>query len=81
MRHIRPLNPADAPDKSRELLEGIIGRHGSTGDMVATMAHSPALLQGYLELSKAMKRVKLPRQLSARNWPWLYRAGSDARPA
>jgi AhpD family alkylhydroperoxidase len=64
MRHISPLNPADAPDKSRELLEGIIGRHGSTGDMVATMAHSPALLQGYLELSKAMKRVKLPRQLS-----------------
>ncbi|MFD0467064.1 carboxymuconolactone decarboxylase family protein [Nonomuraea thailandensis] len=32
--------------------------------MVATMAHSPALLQGYLELSRAMKRTKLPRALS-----------------
>jgi AhpD family alkylhydroperoxidase len=64
MRHISPLDPVDVPDKSRELLEGIIGRHGSTGDMVATMAHSPALLQGYLDLSKAMKRVKLSRQLS-----------------
>ncbi|MEV6875349.1 carboxymuconolactone decarboxylase family protein [Amycolatopsis sp. NPDC051128] len=28
------------------------------------MAHSPALLQGYLELSRAIKRVKLPRALS-----------------
>jgi AhpD family alkylhydroperoxidase len=64
MRHIAPLAPADAPDKSRELLEPIISRHGSVGAMVATMAHSPALLQGYLDLSKAMKRVKLPRQLS-----------------
>lgn len=64
MRTIAPLTPEDAPGKSRELLEGIIGRHGSAGDMVATMAHSPALLQGYLDLSRAMKRAKLPRQLS-----------------
>lgn len=64
MRAIAPLTPEDAPEKSRELLDGIIGRHGSAGDMVATMAHSPALLQGYLDFSRALKRVKLPRQLS-----------------
>ena len=64
MRNLLPLNPDEAPDKSRELLGEIIARHGSAGDMVATMAHSPALLQGYLDLSRAMKRVKLPRQLS-----------------
>src|ERR1044072_4938829 len=64
MRTLLPLNPSDAPEKSRELLDGIIARHGSVGDMVATMAHSPALLQGYLDLSRAMKRVKLPRALS-----------------
>ncbi|MBB4908870.1 carboxymuconolactone decarboxylase family protein [Actinophytocola algeriensis] len=64
MRTIAPLTPEDAPQKSRELLDGIIDRHGSVGDMVATMAHSPALLQGYLDFSRAMKRVKLPRQLS-----------------
>jgi AhpD family alkylhydroperoxidase len=64
MRNLLPLNPDDAPDKSRELLEGIVARHGSVGDMVATMAHSPALLQGYLDFSRAMKRVKLPRRLS-----------------
>ncbi|HEX6353117.1 carboxymuconolactone decarboxylase family protein [Actinophytocola sp.] len=63
-RHIAPLEPENAPDKSRELLDGIISRHGSVGDMVATMAHSPALLQGYLDLSRAMKRVKLPRRVS-----------------
>jgi AhpD family alkylhydroperoxidase len=63
-RHIAPLTPEHAPDKSRELLDGIISRHGSAGEMVATMAHSPALLQGYLDLSRAMKRVKLSRRVS-----------------
>ena len=28
------------------------------------MAHSPALLDGYLGLSRAMKRVRIPRALS-----------------
>jgi AhpD family alkylhydroperoxidase len=64
MRNLHPLDPAEAPDKSAELLNDIIGRRGSVGDMVSTMAHSPALLQGYLEFSRAMKRVKLPRPLS-----------------
>jgi AhpD family alkylhydroperoxidase len=64
MRNLTALNPTDAPDKSRELLDEIVGRHGSVGEMVATMAHSPALLQGYLDLSRAMKRAKLPRRVS-----------------
>ncbi|MCP2167317.1 carboxymuconolactone decarboxylase family protein [Goodfellowiella coeruleoviolacea] len=63
---MKPLDPADAPARSGELLTEIIGRHGSAGDMVRTMAHSPALLQGYLDLSRAMKRVKLPRALTER---------------
>jgi AhpD family alkylhydroperoxidase len=58
------MDPTEAPGKSRELLDDIIGRRGGVGDMVATMAHSPALLQGYLDLSRAMKRSKLPRTLS-----------------
>ncbi|MGP3933878.1 carboxymuconolactone decarboxylase family protein [Nonomuraea sp. KM88] len=64
MRRLTALEPAEAPGKSRELLEDIVVRRGGVGAMVATMAHSPALLQGYLELSRAMKRVKLPRALS-----------------
>ena len=34
--------------------------------MVRTMAHSPAVLAGYLELSRAMKRSKLDRALTER---------------
>ncbi|WP_084965413.1 carboxymuconolactone decarboxylase family protein [Thermoactinospora rubra] len=64
MRRLAALDPADAPEKSRALLEDIIERRGSVGDMVATMAHSPALLQGYLDFSRAMKRIKLPRAVS-----------------
>ena len=64
MRNLHSLDPADAPAKSAELLNDIIDRHGSVGEMVSTMAHSPALLQGYLDFSRAMKRVKLPRPLS-----------------
>ncbi|NGY61268.1 alkylhydroperoxidase [Lentzea sp. NEAU-D13] len=64
MRRMNALGPAEAPDKSRDLLTEIIGRHGSVGEMVSTMAHSPALLQGYLDLSRALKRAKLPRALN-----------------
>jgi AhpD family alkylhydroperoxidase len=34
--------------------------------MVATMAHSPAVLGGYLQLSRAMQRAKLSRKISER---------------
>ncbi|HUR05441.1 MAG TPA: carboxymuconolactone decarboxylase family protein [Nonomuraea sp.] len=64
MRRLTALDPAGAPAKSRELLTDIISRRGSAGEMVATMAHSPAMLQGYLDLSRAMKGSKLPRAVS-----------------
>lgn len=34
--------------------------------MVSAMAHSPAVLGGYLQLSRAMKRAKLDRKISER---------------
>ncbi|MFF0863655.1 carboxymuconolactone decarboxylase family protein [Nonomuraea sp. NPDC003560] len=64
MRRLEPLVPEKAPEKSRQILDDIVARHGGVGDMVSTMAHSPALLQGYLDFSRAMKRVKIPRALS-----------------
>ncbi|MEV0582577.1 carboxymuconolactone decarboxylase family protein [Nonomuraea sp. NPDC050310] len=64
MRRLPALDPTEAPEKSREILEDIVARRGGAGEMVATMAHSPALLQGYLDFSRAMKRVKIPRPLS-----------------
>ncbi|SPL88713.1 probable Mip [[Actinomadura] parvosata subsp. kistnae] len=33
--------------------QDILDRRGSVGEMVAAMAHSPALLEGYLNLSRA----------------------------
>lgn len=64
MSRLRTLAPEQAPSAARPLLADIIDRHGDAGPMVRTMAHSPALLQGYLQLSRAMKRVGLSRPLS-----------------
>jgi AhpD family alkylhydroperoxidase len=63
MPRLHPLDPEQATSTAKPLLGGIIERHGDAGPMVRTMAHSPALLQGYLELSRAMKRSALPRAL------------------
>ncbi|MHA6631440.1 carboxymuconolactone decarboxylase family protein [Pseudonocardia sichuanensis] len=64
MPRLTALGPDNAPSTSRTLLAEIIDRHGDAGPMVRTMAHSPALLQGYLELSRAIKRAAIPRPLS-----------------
>ncbi|TQM09835.1 carboxymuconolactone decarboxylase family protein [Pseudonocardia kunmingensis] len=64
MPRLTALGPDNTPSTSSALLAGIIDRHGDAGPMVRTMAHSPALLQGYLELSRAMKRAAIPRPLS-----------------
>ncbi|MEV0380797.1 carboxymuconolactone decarboxylase family protein [Nonomuraea sp. NPDC050643] len=66
MRRLTALEPAEAPGKSRELLTDLAERHGSVGEMVATMAHSPAVLAGYLGLTRAMKGSELPRPLRER---------------
>ncbi|MFD9644837.1 hypothetical protein ACFWWN_15260, partial [Streptomyces sp. NPDC059082] len=63
-RRLTALAPEQAPGRARELLTDLVERHGSVGEMVSTMAHSPALLDGYLGLSRAMKRVRIPRALS-----------------
>ncbi|KAA0973352.1 alkylhydroperoxidase [Paeniglutamicibacter gangotriensis] len=48
------------------MLSELVSRHGQVGGMVSTMAHSPAVLGGYLQLSRAMKRAKLDRGISER---------------
>jgi AhpD family alkylhydroperoxidase len=51
-------------DASRDLLGELVARHGDVGEMVATMAHSPAVLGGYLALTRAPRRTKLDRGIS-----------------
>jgi AhpD family alkylhydroperoxidase len=58
------LTPATAVGASRDLLSDLVSRHGQVGGMVSMMAHSPAVLGGYLQLSRAMKRAKLNRKVS-----------------
>jgi AhpD family alkylhydroperoxidase len=54
--------PESAAGKAAELLFDIVARNGSAGSMVRTMAGSPSVLAGYLDLSRAMKRISLAVQ-------------------
>ncbi|MFE5853047.1 carboxymuconolactone decarboxylase family protein [Streptomyces sp. NPDC056500] len=66
MPRLPRLTPDTAVGASRDLLAELVSRHGQIGDMVSTMAHSPAVLGGYLQLSRAMGRAKLNRTISER---------------
>ncbi|MWA16258.1 carboxymuconolactone decarboxylase family protein [Streptomyces sp. BA2] len=66
MPRLTRLTPDTAVGASRDLLDELVSRHGQIGDMVSTMAHSPAVLGGYLQLSRAMGRAKLDRKISER---------------
>lgn len=66
MRRLSHLTPQTAVGASRDLLGELVDKHGQVGDMVSTMAHSPAVLGGYLQLSRAMRRAKLDRKISER---------------
>jgi AhpD family alkylhydroperoxidase len=58
--------PESAVGRAGDLLGDIVARTGSAGAMVRTMAGSPSVLGGYLELSRAMKRSRLDRAVSER---------------
>ncbi|MFJ8229104.1 carboxymuconolactone decarboxylase family protein [Streptomyces sp. NPDC094448] len=66
MPRLTRLTPDTAVGASRDLLADLASRHGHLGDMVSTMAHSPAVLGGYLQLSRAMGRAELDRRISER---------------
>ncbi|MFF0741251.1 carboxymuconolactone decarboxylase family protein [Streptomyces sp. NPDC004111] len=66
MPRLAGLTPETAVGASRDLLADLVARHGEIGAMVSTMAHSPAVLGGYLQLSRAMGRAKLDRRTSER---------------
>lgn len=60
------LDAASAVGAAAERLADLESRHAQVGPMVATMANSPSVVAGYLDLSRAMKRTKLPRSLTER---------------
>src|SRR5918995_3895438 len=57
---------AQAHGKARELLDELVERGGEPGPMVRAMANAPALLRGYLDLTRAMKRSHIDRRVTER---------------
>jgi AhpD family alkylhydroperoxidase len=64
VQRLKALEPDQAHPSAGQLLGDIVQRHGDAGAMVRAMANSPAPLQGYLDLSRATKRIKIPRALA-----------------
>ena len=62
MSRIAPLDPA-AAGRARALLDGVQAVLGMTPNMMRTMAQSPAVLDGYLSLSRALARGGLEPKL------------------
>ena len=55
-----------ATGRAKELLDELAARGTQPGPMVRTMARAPALLRGYVDLSRAMKRTHLDRRITER---------------
>jgi uncharacterized peroxidase-related enzyme len=66
MTRLPLIDPATATGAVRETLDELTARRGHLGPMVRGMANSSALLRGYVELSRAMKRSHLDRRVSER---------------
>lgn len=63
---IEPVEREHAEGKARELLDQLATRGREPGPMVRAMANAPALLGGYIELNRAIKRSHLDRRTSER---------------
>ena len=59
MPRIDPIDPAQAQGKAKTLLDGIQKSMGRTPNLLATMAHSPAALEAYLGLGRALAGASL----------------------
>lgn len=66
MPRIEPILIDEAEGHARELLNEVVARGGDAGPMVRAMANAPALLRGYLDLSRAMKRSHIDRPIIER---------------
>jgi uncharacterized peroxidase-related enzyme len=66
MQRIDPIDVHHAPVKARELVDEYAARAGEPGPMIRTMAIAPAVLRGYLDLNRAMKRSHLDRRITER---------------
>ena len=57
---LRPVDLETTTDRTRELLAAVQADLGMVPNLIRTMAHSPAVLEGYLGLSRALATGRLP---------------------
>ncbi|MBL9091114.1 MAG: carboxymuconolactone decarboxylase family protein [Planctomycetaceae bacterium] len=60
---IQPLEVNQAEGRTQELFQGIKAKFGKVPNMMRTMGHAPALLDGYLNLNATLSRGVLPPQV------------------
>ena len=63
MPRIAPIDPNTATGRSKDLLDGVQAALGVTPNLLRTMAQSPAVLDAYLALSKALSTGTLSAAL------------------
>ncbi|MEM9835330.1 MAG: carboxymuconolactone decarboxylase family protein [Bacteroidota bacterium] len=63
MNRLQALNPATTTGKSKDLFDGIQAKLGMVPNMMRTMGNSPAVLEGYLNLSGALAKGRLGAKL------------------
>jgi uncharacterized peroxidase-related enzyme len=66
MARIEPIEMHAAAGRAKELLDELAARGAEPGAMVRAMANAPAVLRGYLDLNRAMKRSHLDRRVAER---------------
>jgi uncharacterized peroxidase-related enzyme len=63
MTRITAIEPAKATGKAKELLDAVKNKIGRVPNMMRTMAHSPAVLEAYLNFSAALAGGQLNAKL------------------
>ena len=54
MQRLTPIDPAEAEGKAKSLLDGVQRSLGMTPNLMRVMANSPAVLDAYIALNKAL---------------------------
>ncbi|KAB7530750.1 carboxymuconolactone decarboxylase family protein [Flagellimonas olearia] len=63
MTRLQALEPKETTGRSKELFDGIQSKLGMVPNMMRTMGNSPAVLEGYLNLSDALGKGSLGGKL------------------
>ena len=69
MSRLNQIAPETATDKAKKLLDAVKAKLGLVPNMTRAMANSPAVLEGYLQLSGALGKGSC-RPGSASSSPW-----------